>query len=62
MDRERYEKEVYELVSSLMKKLGVIYSIDCLLEWYRSTDKNQAKLYSAIEEDILSYVSKVGSL
>lgn len=38
MDNQQHEKEVHTLVNSLMKKLGITYSIDYLLELYHEAD------------------------
>lgn len=54
MDSKQCEKEVYALVDSLMKKLGIAYSIDYLLEWYNHADKVQAPFISPITEDIFN--------
>ena len=54
MDSKQCEKEVYALVDSLMKKLGITYPIDYLLEWYNHTDKVPAPFISLMTEDIFN--------
>ena len=61
MDSKQCEKEVYALVDSLMKKLGIAYSIDYLLEWYNHADKVPAPFISPITEDIFNASVKHGN-
>lgn len=52
MDSKQCEKEVYALVDSLMKKIGIAYSIDYLLELYHEADVIPSPPISRMIEDI----------
>lgn len=52
MDSKQNEKEVHTLVNSLMKKLGITYPIDYLLELYRYTDTVPKPFASQITEKV----------
>ena len=52
MDNQQHEKEVHTLVNSLMKKLGITYSIDYLLELYHEADVVPQPSTSRMTEEI----------